>query len=371
MKKRKELIPLFWPYMDKNIRKAVDAQLQTRWLGQGPKVDEFEKEFGEKFGYKYCVAVNSGTSALELAYHLLGLKKGDEVIVPVLTCSATNVPLARRGVKIVFADIDPDTLNVDWEDVRKKVTKKTKAVVPVNLGGYDAFIQTYGAYGPGKSRIKIITDSAQMLDSTKGNMIVYSFQAIKSMTTGDGGMLVLDNEKDYKRAKKLRWFGIDREARQKNGYQMYKGREMTMDIDEPGYKYQMTDIAATMGIEGLKAYDKIQKHRRSLYQAYVKEFDKLPQIYAVGSQMYQSTPWLMTILVEDRDRFAAYLKEWNIETNLVQIRNDIYKVFGGKKQRLPGMNLIDNKYISLPLNARVTLKDVEYICRVIRNFYDN
>src|SRR3990167_1596990 len=116
IRKRRTMIPLFWPYTSKKIRTAVRENLKTRWLGQGLAVNEFERLFGERFNCQYPVSVNSATSALELAYHLADLGPGDEVIVPVLTCSATNVPLARRGVKIVFADIRQDTLCIDWDD---------------------------------------------------------------------------------------------------------------------------------------------------------------------------------------------------------------------------------------------------------------
>ncbi len=111
--------------------------MSNRWLGQAHLVDEFEKKFGQKFGYKYCVAVNSGTAALELAYHLMGFKKGDEVITPILTCTATNIPFLRMGVKIVFADIKND-LTVDPVDIKKKITSKTRAIIAVTLGGLPA-----------------------------------------------------------------------------------------------------------------------------------------------------------------------------------------------------------------------------------------
>lgn len=363
MRVRRTTIPLFWPYTNKGIRTAVRETLKTRWIGQGPKVDEFEKVFGEKFGFDYCVSVNSATSALELAYHLLDLKEGDEVIVPVLTCSATNVPLVRRGVKIVFADIYKNTLCIDWGDVEKKLTAKTRAVVAVNLGGIDAFeghdISFLRDWG-----VNVITDSAQKLGETKGDLIVYSFQAIKHITTGDGGMLILPNEQTYQRAKRLRWFGIDREVRKKSGFAMYKGREMTMDIQEVGYKYHMNDIAATMGVEGMKSYDEIFAHRKLLFETYESELECVEGLEIIKSR--NSTYWLFTVLVDRRDDFAAMLKKYKIETNLVQVRNDIYTAFGGERLDLPVMNEIEGKYICLPINTNVTLDNVKYICEAIK-----
>ena len=168
-------------------------------------------------GYKYPLFVNSGTSALELAYHLIGLKKGDEVIVPVLDCMAGQTGLLRRGVKIVFADID-ENLNIDPRDVEIKITKKTKAIVGVHLGGIHFNPELYEV----AKGIPLIVDSSQYHAKTKGDYICYSFQAIKHITTCDGGMLVLNNKEEYERARKLRWFGIDRLAKIANNFQVYK-----------------------------------------------------------------------------------------------------------------------------------------------------
>ena len=216
-------INLFHPYYNgKKIQKAMKSMFpgnrSNRWLGQGPKVDEFEKKFGEKFNYKYCLALNSGSAALELAYHLIGLKEGDEVIYPVLTCTATGIPLLRRGVKIIFADINEDNWTIDVEDIKRKITKKTKAIVAVTLGGLP--INPEVAKIARKYKIPLVIDACQSLGVSEkfGDYICYSLQAIKHFTTGDGGFLVVRNKKLYKRAKKLRWFGIDREKRVRNNF---------------------------------------------------------------------------------------------------------------------------------------------------------
>lgn len=231
LKKQNKVIPLFWPFIPKKeILKEISDTLDGRWLGQGPLVDLFEKEFGKKMGYKYPLFVNSGTSALELAYHLIGLKKGDEVIVPILDCMAGQMGLLRREVKIVFADIDKN-LNIDFYDVYKKITPNTKAIVGVHLGGIHFNPELYkvayrfdnGPYEHTK-HIPIIVDASQYHAPTKGDYICYSFQAIKHITTCDGGMLVLNNKEEYDRAKKLRWFGIDRELKTRKNYQAWEKR---------------------------------------------------------------------------------------------------------------------------------------------------
>lgn len=343
--------------MDQHIKDAVNETLGTRWLGQGPRVTKFEQAIETKFNRKHAVATNSGTAALELAYHLLDIQEGDEVIVPVLTCTATNIPLLRRKAKLIFADIDSDTLCPDFDDIAGKVTENTKAIVTVNLGGIKSDLVRIDG-------IPVVCDSAQGTGLDGGDYCTYSFQAIKHFTTGDGGMLFTPDEESYKRAKKLRWFGIDREQKQKNDWQAYKEREMTFDIEEAGYKYQMTDIAASMGLAGLEAYDKILIHRSVLFERYRNGIENIPGIRMVDGRV--NVHWLATFLVENRDDFAIKLAENGIETNLVQLRNDIFKIFGGKRQDLPNMNRLEDKYISLPLHTNMNVSDVDYVLSVIK-----
>lgn len=349
------MIDLFWPYIPKEAIDEVTSTLHSRFVGQGPKVDLFEKEFAKKFDVKYPVSLNSGTSALETAYDLLGLKEGDEVISTPLTCTATNLPLIRRGVKIVWADIDRDTLCIDPQDVNHKITPHTKAIVQVHLGGIQANVT---------SDIPVVSDACQALGIFTGNFTACSFQAIKHITTGDGGMLVCDTERHRNEAVLMRWFGIDRKKKIKNNWQAYTQRAMTFDIKFPGTKRQMTDIAASMGIAGLLHYDKVISHRKHIFSIYKEQLHDVPGLRLVDGPI--NTYWLATVLVERRDDFARMMFEADIDTNLVQVRNDLFKVFGGKRADLPVMNELEDKYISIPLNLRVSEDDALYITRKIR-----
>jgi dTDP-4-amino-4,6-dideoxygalactose transaminase len=344
------MVHLFNPYVPFSAIEMVKDTLVSRWVGQGPKVDEFEKRFSEKFNQKYCVSMNSGSSALETAYELVGIKPGDEVITTPLTCTATNIPLLRMGAKIVWADIRKDTLCIDREDILRKITPKTKAIVNVHLGGIESDI--------GEMPVPVISDAAQALGIFTGDYTCNSFQAIKHITTGDGGMLTVNDEKEYKQAKLMRWFGIDREAKARNDWQPYKKREMTFDIEIVGYKRQMTDIAASMGIAGLERYDTVIFYRKNLFELY-KRLLKYPVIDG-----RHNTYWLCTVLVHGRDKLAKRLLKNGIESNLVQVRNDAYKIFGGRK-RLPVMDEVEDNYISLPLHMNVTEQDVVKICNII------
>ena len=361
-------ISLFWPYIPKDrIFEELEETLSSRWIGQGPKVDKFEQEFGKKFGSEYPLFVNSGTSALELAYHLIGLKEGDEVIVPVLDCTAGQMGLLRRGVKIVFVDIDKKTLNISPEDVERKITNKTKAIVAVPLGGIpvnEEIFKIASKYG----NIPVIVDASQDHGPTRleGDYICYSFQAIKHITTCDGGMLCLKGKEVYERAKLLRWFGIDRELKVKKNYQAWEKREMSFDIMEAGYKYQPTDVDACFGLAALQDLDKVIEHRRNLVSHYKKNLEMLKDIIVISG----GSCWLFCILIEERDELAEFLKENGIETNLVHLRNDIFSIFGGQRLNLPNMNWVEPRYLYLPLNTNVTNEDVEYICDKIKDFYE-
>jgi perosamine synthetase len=363
-----EGVPLFYPFVPKEAIAEVTDTLSGRWIGQGPKVDRFEKLFEEKFLGDYkALAVGSGTDALHLAYLLAGVEAGDEVIAPVFTCTATNIPLLYIGAKVVFADIDSDTMNISVEDVRRRITPKTKAVVCVDYGGvpcdYDALQALCDKHG-----LTLIADAAHSIGSTyKGrfsgtlaDFTIFSFQAIKTLTMGDGGMLVIKDASLLEKAKRLRWFGIDRSAKQ--------GGIWSNDIVEVGYKYQMTDIGASIGLVGLKMIDSIIKARNDLFKVYEADL-KSPRVRLVGSSSgpdHFTCAWLLTIVVDTgRVELMQKLRENGIESGQVHYRNDRYSVLGGRRNDLPLMDAIEDNYLVLPLHPMVQASDVKRICALI------
>jgi dTDP-4-amino-4,6-dideoxygalactose transaminase len=355
------VIPLFHPYVPQSAIDAVDEVLRTRWIGQGPKVDQFEEMFSKWLRLKSTVAMGSGTDALHLSYVLSGLKRGDEVISPVFTCTATNTPFLQMGVKVKFADIDPKTLTIDIEHAEHLVTARTKALVVVHYGGCPCDMEKIRAFAL-KHNVPVIHDAAQALGAKWDGVniglfpdyVAYSFQAIKHITTGDGGMLCVPHYQ-VEEAKRRRWFGIDRKAK--------LGGVWQNDIWEVGFKYQMTDIAAAMGIEGLKQVDKVLEHRRLLFGVYSQLGD-----IAIGldDNHRESAAWLFTIAVDDRVGLERKLKERGIESGQVHYRNDRYTVFKEFKTDCPNMDLMEERYLVLPLHMYVTTEDAEKICGVIK-----
>lgn len=351
-------VSLFHPpiFKDEWLEELSDT-FSSKWIGEGPKVKEFERQFGQHFDYNYVVTVNSGTSALELAYHLVGIESGDKVITTCLTCSASNLPLVRRKARIIFADIDPNTMTMSYDDLVSKTIGRVKAIVVVNLGGISCDPRIFEFAK--KKGIPVIVDACQSLGVTEpnGDYVCYSFQAIKNFVCGDGGALILRNENEYKRAKKLRWFGIDRDAR----FSISKSkREVCMNMEEAGYKYHMNDISASLLLVGLKHSDEIINHRTKLCNKYKTAMDDK------GIQsVFGGSCWLYCILIDKRDEFIDKMAERGIECDLVHLRNDIYSVFGKKRQNLPNMNYVEQMYVYLPLHYRLTEDDVDYVIKNI------
>jgi dTDP-4-amino-4,6-dideoxygalactose transaminase len=361
-------IVLFHPHMPKKAIEYVTDTLKTRWIGQGPKVDKFEKDFSQKFcKNNTCLAVGSGTDALHLAYILANIKPGDEIIVPVFTCTATNIPFLYMGAKVVFADVQKGTLNIDANHVKELANERTKAIVCVHYGGLPCDMDELQAVAM-EWNIPVIEDAAHALGATyKGTPIgalsdftMFSFQAIKHITTGDGGMLSVKNSELRAKGERIRWFGIDRTAKQMGHWEN--------DIKEVGYKYQMTDIAAAMGLAALEEFDEILRKRREIFSIYEKELANIPGLQFIGGGYNdrEHAAWLCTVTAEKRFELQKKLRDNNIESNQVHYRNDRYSIFGGRRNDLPNMDAIEDKYLVLPLHTKMSIEDTHRVCKTIQ-----
>jgi dTDP-4-amino-4,6-dideoxygalactose transaminase len=258
---------------------------------------------------------------LELACELAGIQPGDEVITPVLTCTATNIPLLHRQAQIVFADIEED-LNINIEDVKQKITPKTKAIVFVHFGGNNRGLRELSKLCKARG-IKLIEDAAQAVGSDywgKGDYTCVSLQAIKTLTAGDGGFLICKSKKDHEKAKRLRWFGYDREEKQKKG---------DTDLKEAGYKYHMNNITAAIGRGNLRSIDKVIAHRKALAEIY----NLHPDI--------ECHPWLCIHYGGKGDQH--------------HYRNDKYTIFKKFKSDCPVMDKVENAWCLLPYHHGVSI----------------
>ncbi len=353
-------IPLMAPFVPPGTKEAVSEVLDSRFIGQGPRVDEFERRFSLQIVEgRPSVAVGSCTDALHLAYELLDIGPGDEVIAPLFTCTATNIPLLYSNARIRFCDVAPDSLNMDPNHVFDRITDKTKAIVVVHYGGAPVSPDIFAIAE--QANIPVIEDCAQAVGpdwaGNRGDFACFSFQAVKHITTGDGGMLVCPPEFEAS-ARRRRWFGIDRAAKLNGTW--------ANDIWEVGYKYQMTDTSAAMGLIGLQYLDWQIRQRRLMRDRYADLLQGLDGIRLLDTDP-DSACWLCTVLVEKRDDFRHKLKAEGIESDQVHYRNDRYSIFSQFRGEFPNMDAIDDKYLVLPLHMGMDEQDVDRICSVIRS----
>jgi dTDP-4-amino-4,6-dideoxygalactose transaminase len=338
---------LFTPYMSPEAVENATRVLNSGQLAEGEEVKLFEHEVRETFGLQNVAMVNSGTSALELAYEILELDSDDEVITPVLTCTATNLPLVRRGVNLVFADIDDD-LNISIEDVKKKITPRTKAIVFVHFGGNNRGLVDLIAIGRERG-IAIIEDAAQALGSDywgHADFTAVSLQAIKLITSGDGGFLVCKSTEDHEKAKRLRWFGYDREKKQQLG---------DTDVWEAGFKYHMNNINAAIGRGNLAHIGELVEHRKKLAEVY--------KSYGLFAHA-----WLAGGFTEHYEALKELMRANDIEIGQHHYRNDKYTVFKGAEADCPNMDRLDNTYFFVPYHHKISTDDAHKIGRLCYAF---
>ncbi len=341
------MIPLFKVRMEQTVDAEVTKVLHGGFIGQGQKVDEFEQALQPWVGRKTILSTNSCTSAIQLALRLSEVTVGDEVITTPVTCTATNEPIIQAGATIVWADVDSKTGLIDPASVKEKVTKKTKAIMAVHWGGRSADLTALREMAVG--RIKLIEDAAHAMGAkyngdpigSHGDFVCFSFQAIKHLTTGDGGLLSCKSEEDYERGKLLRWYGIKRPA------------NLKADIREWGYKFHMNDIAAAIGIENLKGLHNDLEARRKNARFYAK---------VLGMDIDRGGAyWFFAIHEKARDQFIERMAKQAVVVGTVHERNDHYFMFRNSGTVLPGVDAFCQTQVNLPCGPWVTAKDVERI----------
>jgi perosamine synthetase len=260
-----EGIPLFFPAVSTAAASAVSSVLAGRWIGQGPCVEEFERCFGNFIEAPgQCISVNSGTSALHMAYVLAGVRPGKKVICPLFTCTATNLAILYAGGIPVFCDVSQDSLNMDIALIERLIDSDTVAISVVDYGGLPCNYRELRSICD-KYNLKLISDLAHCIDGkfdgkrvhSYTDFACFSFQAIKTLTTGDGGCLFVSDPKDFESAIKMRWFGIDRKAKQSGTW--------SNDISHLGFKYHMNDIAASIGLSNLTFIPDLLRKRREIF----------------------------------------------------------------------------------------------------------
>lgn len=367
-------VRMFSVHMPPEADEMVLGVLHSGYIGQGPQVDRFERELASLLAVRSVVTVNSGTSALQLALRLAGAGPGTEVITTPMTCGATNLPILAAGATPVWADIDPLTGLIDPDSVRRLLSPATKAIMLVDWGGnpcrLDAIQEIARSAG-----VATIQDAAQALGAVyKGRGIAtwsdftcFSFQAIKQITTGDGGAIVCRRPEDDERARRLRWYGIPRQG---------TGNHWDKDIEDWGYKFHMNDIAATLGLAQMRHIERILEraaanvayYEEHLSPYFVRSIDRARD-EAEGTR---SANWLYTVLLpnaEVRTKFVQHMAERGVDASTVHRRNDVLAAFRtARSDGLSGVDQFSCRQISLPVHAAVSADDLAWVVAAANEF---
>ena len=368
------MISLFKPFMGEEELDSLRVVFKSGWIGLGPKTEQFEKEFAEYIGCKYAVGLNSGTAALDLSLRLLNIKQGDEVILPTMTFVSTAHVVKHNRADPVFADVDENLL-IDLEDVDRKITKRTKAIIPVHYAGRSVDIYGLRAIA---GDIPIIEDAAHATGSiyrgrkcgSLGTMGCFSFHAVKNLAMGDGGAITTNDKAVYDRAKKLRWLGIDKGTWDRSDNN--KSYWWEYSVDEIGLKCHMSDISAAIGLVQLSKLDWMNARRKQIAEMYTEGLADLSGVMTpeMDTEDSQSSWHIYCIKCARRDRLSEYLTERYITTGVHYKPIHLYKCYGNTPT-LPKAEKYFKEILSLPMHPGLSPSDIDKVISTIHSFYEN
>lgn len=382
MKIRKDFLPFSRPSIGDSEINSVVACLKSGWITTGALCKEFEDKFCGLTGAGQAIALNSATAGMHLMLTAMNLQQGDEVITPSMTFASTINMIALRQAKPVFADIDYDTLNINCDLIEEKISSKTKAIIPVHFAGVPADMDQINHLA-GKYHLTVIEDAAHAVGTYYkgihaggfGHPAIFSFHPIKNITTGEGGMITLHDATLEKKLRLLRFHGIERDAWKRYG----KGGDPSYDIMEPGYKYNLPDLLASLGLAQLERWQELNARRQTLAGLYL---DGLHEVE--GLDLPQAPPYdhlhawhLFIIKIKDipRDEFMRKLADCNIGYGLhfppAHELTCVKKRYGAGAFSLPETSRVADKIISLPLFPDMTEDDVQYVCDAIKEILKN
>ncbi len=358
------MIRFFQTYVDKHVAAHIADVLDSTMLSEGAKVAEFENELRHRLATDNVVAVNSGTSALHLALVCAGVGPGDEVIIPPQTFVATGLAVLMCGATPVFCDVDPDTGNMSAGDYAAMLSAHTRAVIPVHWGGHPCDLDSIRSISS-EFDVTVIEDAAHAFGAAyKGypigshsDMVAFSFQAIKHLTTGDGGCVCTASSQLAQAMRDRRWFGINRE-----GSQVGLLGERETDISSLGFKYHMNNVSASIGLANLQSFDERLARHREIAERYNSEIADHVGLRKITRPSYsESSWWFYGIHVERRNDFARAMADRGVPVSVVHRRIDRFSIFEQYRRPLPGAESFDSTQINLPVHSELRDSDVDLI----------
>lgn len=372
-----KLIPVLQPSIGQEEIDAVADVLRSGWLGLGPKTEQFEQEFAKYVGSRFAVALNSGTAALHLAMDILGIGPGDEVIVPSITFISTVHAVSYVGATPVFADIEPDTMNISPEDIKRKITDKTKAIIVVHMGGHPCDMDTIHALAHANG-IKVVEDAAHACGAEyKGKKIgsisditCFSFHAVKNLTSGEGGAITCNTEWMNRKLREKRWVGISRDTWIRSSHE--KVYAWQYFVDDVGYKYHMNDMQAAIGLVQLNKLSQLNGRRKEIAARYQSELKDLEWLELPREQSYAQSSWHLFQVKfskeSQRDRMIGHLQEHNIATGVHYYPCHLHPSYLHLKAIVPLSSEIWKRILTLPIHPNITEEDLDRIITRIREF---
>jgi len=373
-------IPFALPTIGEEEIQSVVETLRSGWLTTGPKVKQFEAQFAERIGVRHAIAVNSATSALHLALESIGVSPGDEVLVPTMTFASTGEVVVHLGARPVLVDCRPDTLNVDPDKIEERITPRTKAIIPVHYGGQPCEMDRILAIARANG-LRVIEDAAHAIPARYGDQVIgtigdvtcFSFYATKTITTGEGGMVTTNDDRLAERMRIMTLHGISKDAWKRfsaEGSWYY-------EILAPGYKFNMTDIAASLGICQLRRCDEFWECRQRYAQMYDGGFADVPEITVPYVELNVQHAWhLYVIQVEfehlriDRGDFVKELAGAGIGTSVHYMPLHMHpyyrETFGYQPDDLPVARAVYDRIVSLPIYPRMSEEDVDYVIHNVK-----
>lgn len=377
---RKTFLPFGAPLIEQPEIDEVVASLKSGWLGTGPKVHKFEEMFKEYKGINYAMALNSCTASLHLAMLCIGIKPGDEVIVPTMTFASTANAVIHSGGKPVFVDCKKDTMNIDPEDIERKITSKTKAVIPVHFAGrpceMDAIMDIAETHN-----LKVIEDSAHAIESeyrgkktgSFGDIGCFSFYVTKNIITGEGGMAITNNEGYANKIKISGLHGMSKDAWKRFSDEGYKHYQVVF----AGFKYNMMDIQAALGIHQLPRVESYWRRREQIWKRYNEDFKDLPVFLPASvPEDIKHSYHLYTLLLDmdrlniTRDEFLNKMTKRNIGVGVHYIALHLHpfyqEKYGYRRGDFPNAEWISDRTVSIPLSPKLTEEDVDDVIETVR-----
>ncbi len=367
------MLPVSKPSIGEEELVKIKEVFSTAWLGMGSVVKEFEDAIKDYIGVKHVIAVNTGSSAIHLAIDVLDVKTGDEIITPSLTYAAAIQAIIACGAKPVFCDVEGETLNINARDVKKKISSRTKAILPVHYCGNPVDMDELLSLAQ-KHKLTVIEDACHGFGSiykgkkigSFGHMTCFSFDPVKVITCGEGGCITTNNDTWADLLQKKRLLGIDRDT-----WTRYKNkRSWHYDVVTQGYRYHMSNINAAIGLMQMKKISQFIEKRQKIVEMYDNAFKDIPKFSILKKDIKNLSPYCYILRVKrDRDKLMIFLKEKGIETGIHYIPNHLQSFFKKYATKLPVTERVWQEILTLPLYYDMKEEDIRLVINSVKEFF--